>query len=83
VKVVKYVIEYEHLQDELVTNEKSRWYFNKVKDEANKYKLELSDEDFKRFLKLKVSDKDTGWVMHKMSAYEMSLTDALITYINY
>jgi len=67
---MKYVIEYEHLMDELVTNEKARWNFNQVKDSANKYRLD------------KVQ-KDVGWVMHKMSAYELSFTDALITYITY
>lgn len=81
--VVEYVIEYEHLKDELVTNEKARWNFNQAKDSANKYRLELSDEDFKRFLKLQNANKDVGWIMHKMSVYKLSFTDALITYITY
>jgi hypothetical protein len=80
---MKYAIEYEHLKDELVTSDKTKWHFNEVKDSANKYNLELSDEDFKRFLKLEVSNKDINWLMHKMSAYKMSLTDVLISYITY
>ncbi|GIN22588.1 hypothetical protein [Siminovitchia fordii] len=80
---MKYAIEYEHLKDELVMNEETRWQFNQVKDSANKYRLELTDEDFKRFLKLQASDEDVKWLMHKMSAYKLSFTDALITYITY
>lgn len=80
---MKYKIEYESLKDELATDDKRKWYFNKVKDSANKYSLELSDEDFKRFFKLQVSDKDIDWLMHNMSAYKRSLTDALVSYITY
>lgn len=78
-----YVIEYEHLKDELVSDEKTRWHFNKVKDAANKFKLELFDEDFKRLYKLQKADKDIEWLMHKMSVYKQSLTDALVSYITY
>jgi hypothetical protein len=80
---MKYVIEYEHLNDELVKNDKTHFHFNKVKDSANKYRLELSDEEFKQFLKLQMSDKDVNWLMHKMSVYKLSFTDALISYITY
>lgn len=80
---MKYVIEYEHLKDELVKNDKTDFLFNHVKDNANKFKLELSEEDFKRFFKLKSSDVDVKWMMHKMHAYELSLTDALISYVCY
>ena len=55
---MKYIIQYEHIKDDLVTSEKSEFLFNHVKEHANKYKLELSDEDFKRFFKLKESDVD-------------------------
>lgn len=80
---MKYAIEYEHLKEELVTNQKTEWHFNQVKNSANKFRLELSDEDFKRFLKLEISDKDIKWLMHQMSAYKLSLTDALISMITY
>ncbi|AMQ66546.1 hypothetical protein BH753_gp064 [Bacillus phage Shbh1] len=80
---MEYVIEYEHLKDEFVTNDKTKQLFHKVKDSANKHRLELSDEDFKRFFKLKESDKDLDWLMHRMSVYKLSLTDALISYITY
>jgi hypothetical protein len=80
---MKYVIEYEHLNDELIKNDKTKFHFNKVKDSANKYRLELSDEEFKQFLKLQMSDKDVNWLMHKMSVYKLSFTDALISYITY
>lgn len=80
---MEYAIEYEHLKDELAGSDKSGWNFNKVKDSTNKYRLELSDEDFKRFFKLQVSDKDIGWIMHKMSVHNLSIADALITYISY
>lgn len=80
---MKYVIEYEHLKDELVTNRETEYHFKVVKDNANKYKLELSDDDFKRFFKLKKRGEDIRWLMHKMSAYDLNLTDALIAYIHY
>lgn len=78
---MEYAIKYEHLEDELVTNKEALFHFNRVKDNANKYRLELSDEDFKRFLKLHKSDKDVSWLMHLMSVYKISFTDALIAYI--
>lgn len=80
---MKYAIEYEHLKDELVTNDKTQWHFNKVKESANRYSLELTDEEFKGFLKLHTSDKDIDWLMHKMSVYRLSFTDALISYVTY
>ena len=78
-----YAIEYEHLKDELITDGKTEWLFNRVKNNANKYKMELTDEDFKRFYKLEKADKDTSWLMGKMSNYDLSITDALILYITY
>lgn len=80
---MKYLIEYEHLKDELVTCEKTEWSFNKVKDTANKHNLELSDEDFKRLFKLQTFDKDIGWMMRVMSVYKMSLADVLVSYITF
>ncbi|GAB6989454.1 hypothetical protein [Paenibacillus pini] len=80
---MKYEIEYEHLIDELVTNEETQWHFKRVKESANKYSLELSDEDFKGFLKLHTSDKDIDWLMLKMSAYRLSFSDVLVCYIIY
>lgn len=83
VEIMNYAIEYEHLIDELVTDSSASWHFDKVKDTANKNRLELSDEDFLRFFKLQKADKDVGWLMHQMNAYKLSLTDALISYITY
>lgn len=80
---MKYAIEYEHLKDELVTSEKTERNFNKVKESANKYSLELTDEEFKRFLKLRKSDKDIDWLMNQMSVYKLTFTDALINYITW
>lgn len=59
---MKYDIQYEHLEDDLVKDEISKWHFDEVKNYANKYNLELSDEDFKRFLTLQKANKDVGWM---------------------
>jgi len=80
---MKYAIEYEHLKDELVMTNETEWHFNKVKDRANEYRLELSDEEFKGFFKLQLRGKDVDWIMHKMSAHKLTFMDALITYITY
>ena len=80
---MEYAIDYEHLEDELVTRNSVRWHFNKVKETANEHSLELSDEEFRGFFKLQLSDKDVDWIMHKMSAYKLPFMDALITYITY
>ncbi|MCL1696334.1 hypothetical protein [Lysinibacillus sp. BPa_S21] len=80
---MKYTIQYEHLEDELVNDADSKWHFDEVKNYANKYSLELSDVDFKRFLKLQKSNKDIAWMMHIMSVYKQSFTDTLISYITY
>lgn len=80
---MRYVIEYEHLKDDLVTDELTQWQFDKVKESANKYKLELTDAEFNQFLKLRKADKDIDWLMHKMGAYRLTFTDALISYITY
>lgn len=80
---IKYAIEYEHLADELIVDEITKWNFEQVKKCANKYKLELSDEDFKRLFKIQRSDKDIDWIIHKMSVYKLTLVDALVSYITY
>ncbi len=80
---MKYVIEYEHLEDEMVTGGRSKWYFDQVKESANKYSLELSDEEFEGFFKLQKAEEDIGWLMHKMSMYRVSFTDALVSYITF
>ncbi|MED3792465.1 hypothetical protein P4571_08410 [Niallia alba] len=80
---MKYVIEYEHLKDDLVTNSTSQWHFDKVKESANKCKLELTDEEFKGFFKLHKSDKNVNWLMHQMSVYNISFANALVSYITY
>lgn len=81
--LMEYAIQYEHLKEELVTDNKTEWHFNKVKQSANKYRLELTDEEFKGFLKLHKSNKDINWFMHLMSTYKTSFTEALINYITY
>ncbi len=80
---MKYVIRYEHIKDELVTSTKTEWHFDKVRDNANNYSLELSDEDFKHFLKLQTAGIDIRWLMHKMSAYKVSFTEALVVYTTF
>jgi hypothetical protein len=80
---MKYDIPYKHLGDDLVTNKDTHRHFKKVRENANNYKLELSDDDFKRFFKLSMRDKDINWLMHKMSTYNLSLVDALVSYITY
>lgn len=79
---MKYAIEYEHLKEELVTNESSQWCFDEVKDLANKHKLELSDYEFEGFIKLRKAGADVNWLMHKMGTYNNSFSDALISYIS-
>lgn len=78
---IKYAIEYEHLADELIVNEDSKWHFEQVKKCANKYKIELSDEDFKQLFKIQRADKDMEWIIHQMSVYKLTLVDALVSYI--
>ncbi|KEP26592.1 hypothetical protein BA70_18545 [Bacillus zhangzhouensis] len=86
---MKYAIPYDHLEEELVTEgtmytlelSKLLFHFKKVKESANKYRLELSDEDFKRFFRLHVSGVDIDWIMHIISTYEKSFTDTLVQYI--
>ncbi|WP_255233856.1 hypothetical protein [Bacillus altitudinis] len=86
---MKYAIPYDHLEEELVTENtmytleltKLLFHFKKVKESANKYRLELSDEDFKRFFRLHVSGVDIDWIMHIMIKYENSFTDTLVQYI--
>jgi len=77
-----YVIEYEHLADELVRNERTEWHFKQVKEYANKFNLELTDEEFRGLFTLQKKDKDIGWIMHQMS-YGSTFTDALISYIGW
>ncbi|WHF25266.1 hypothetical protein QJS65_10435 [Bacillus altitudinis] len=86
---MKYDIPYDHLEEELVTENtmytlelsKLLFHFRKVKESANKYRLELSDEDFESFFRLHVSGVDIDWIMHIMSTYENSITDTLVQYI--
>ena len=76
---MRYTIPYENLADELATGEDAKWRFDKVKDCANKNRLELSDEDFK----LQALHEDIDWIMLRMSRYKLSLVDALVCYITY
>lgn len=46
-----YVIPYDHIALEYVIDGKSQWEFEKVRDCANKNRLELSDEEFYHFFK--------------------------------
>lgn len=78
---MKYDIQYENVKDEI--DGKDLYWFSKVKDSANKYKVELSDEDFTRLLKLAKNDKDYDWILHKMGVYKSTLVDTLISYITY
>ena len=80
---MEYAIQYEHLVEELVKDERTRWHFKQVREGANAYSLELTDEEFKGFFKLELEDNDVNWMMHKMSVYKVSFVDTLIAYINY
>lgn len=80
---MKYDIQYEHLEDELVTDSSTFFCFKNVRNSANKHRLELSDDDFKRFFKLSMRGKDIDWLMLCMSDYNVSLIDALISYMCY
>lgn len=82
---MKYDVSYDHLKEELydsfcVKNESLDFYFNQLKEYADEYRLELSDEDFENLFRLHVSDKDVKWIMSKMSNYGRSLTSALVSY---
>lgn len=76
---MKYEIDYQPVKDGLTDDD--IWDFNKVRDYANEYELELSDDDFMRFLKIHKSDGDVGFLMNQMSTYNQTLTDALVTYV--
>lgn len=79
---MKYVIEYEQLKDELVTNDKTRVLFNRVRNYANKYRIELSDEEFKTFFALGKNDHtDIRWMISKMGMYDVPFVDVLVSYI--
>ena len=88
---MKYDIRYEHLFDDYCKNpegeypwynDKKVYHFKTVVNNANKYKLELSDEDFKLFFELSYRC-DISWIMHQMTAYKLSFKEALVSYITY
>ncbi|MDC6267738.1 hypothetical protein [Lysinibacillus fusiformis] len=76
-------IDYARLKSELATDENKDWCFDQVKKSAEKYGLNVSEEDFKRFFKLQVGHKDIDWMMRHMAAYKKTLIDTLVTYITY
>lgn len=80
---IRYEIQYEGLYEELVNDSRSSWVFDRVKDYANKYRVELSDEEFSALFRLQNSDRDVDWIVHKMGVYKTSFIDALISYITY
>ena len=43
---MKYDVNYSYLEDEIIKDSKSRFDFRKVKEEADKNKMELTEEDF-------------------------------------
>ncbi|MCA6607465.1 hypothetical protein [Bacillus safensis] len=80
---MKYDIPYDHIEEEYVIGGKSQWEFGKVRDCANKYRLELSDDDFYNFLTLYRKDIDIGWIMYRMSNFNESFLDSLVSYLTY
>ncbi|MCY7542422.1 hypothetical protein ACTHPT_14565 [Bacillus altitudinis] len=78
---MKYVIPYDHIEDELKTDERMKQLFHEVKDLANKYKLELLDSEFYGFLKLRKWGADVNWIMRQMEGNNKSFTGALVAYI--
>lgn len=80
---MKYVIPYDHIAEEYVTGGKSQWEFEKVRDCVNKYRLELSDDDFYKFLKLYRRGVGIDWIMYRMRELNESFLDALVSYVTY
>lgn len=80
---MKYVIPYDHIAEEYVIDGKSQWEFEKVRDCANKNRLELSEDDFYKFLTLYRKDIDIDWIMYRMSNFNKSFLDSLVSYITY
>lgn len=78
-KEIQFNITYEHLWDELENDHN----FRSLAVKANKARVELSDEDFKRLYKLEKRDKDTKWILNQMGMYNQSLVDALVGYISW
>jgi hypothetical protein len=78
---MKYDVQYESVKDDI--NPKDFFWFSRVRDSANKHKVELSDGDFMRLLKLVKRDKDYDWILHQMGVYKKTLIDTLINYITY
>ena len=74
-----YDIKYEWLSDDLPND----YYFKSLVKKANKYELELSDEDFKMLYEIEKSEKDIEWILNKMSMYGKTLKESMLSYIIY
>ena len=59
------------------------WCKKQIKEWLEKYKLEVSEEDFSRLVKLLCRGKDSQWIIRNMAEFNKSLTDVLISYICY
>lgn len=79
--MIKYDIQYEWLKDELVISESTESAFNRLVKIANNVKIELSDEDFMKLLKIELHKNDSIWFICRMKHYEKSLNDCLLSYI--
>ena len=59
------------------------WCKKQIKEWLEKYKLEVSEEDFSRLVKLLRRGKDSQWIIRNMAEFNESFTDVLISYICY
>lgn len=74
---MKYDIKYDWLIDDLPDDS----YFKSLVKKANKYELELIDEDFEMLYEIEKSGKDVDWILSQMSMYEKTLKEAMLSYI--
>jgi hypothetical protein len=72
-----YDIKYDWLSDDLPND----YYFKSLVKKANKYKLELCDDDFKMLYEVEKSEKDVDWILNQMSNYKKTLKKAMLSYI--
>lgn len=90
-KKLTYNIDYSHLKQELgienlpysFENNAKDYAFKKVKEYADNFEMELSDEEFMLLYKIKLDGKDAEWIMCRMKNDNERLASALVSYICY
>ena len=73
--------EYSELRNELVTDDRTKFLFDLVRNTSIEFNVELSEDDFCRLFRLAVADKDISWILNRMNS--SSLTDVLVSYITF